>query len=76
MKLFRLALMATIMLAGSLSSVAQSQPNESNGIPPQRSYDASSVDTVNLANGNLALHIPLPFDYPQRGRLGIKYSLS
>ncbi len=26
-------------------------------------------------NGNLVLHIPLPIDYPQRGKLGIQYYL-
>jgi RHS repeat-associated protein len=75
MKLAKLALAVVVSMAGNISLVGQTQPNSSNGIPPQGSYDASSIDTVNLVNGNLTLHIPLPFDYPQRGKLGIKYYL-
>jgi hypothetical protein len=75
MRLAKLALAVVVSMAGNISLVGQTQPNSSNGIPPQGSYDASSIDTVNLVNGNLTLHIPLPFDYPQRGKLGIKYYL-
>src|SRR5689334_2459841 len=72
MKSGKLALLF-VMIVGSLALVAQTQPNLLNGMPPLGSYDGSNVDTVNLVNGNLTLHIPLPFDYPQRGNLGIKY---
>src|SRR6185437_11568488 len=57
------------------SCLAQSNLNLANGIPPQGSYGGSNVDTVNLLNGNVTLHIPLPVDVPQRGKLGIKYYL-
>ncbi|HTD21029.1 MAG TPA: RHS repeat-associated core domain-containing protein [Terriglobales bacterium] len=73
MKSVKLVLVSAIILAQSIFMMGQGQPNLSNGIPPQGSYDSSSVDTVNLMNGNLTLHIPLPVDYPQRGKLGIKY---
>jgi YD repeat-containing protein len=75
MKVARLWILLGVMLAGSFPILAQTAPNLANGMPPQGSYDGSSADTVNLMNGNLTLHIPLPADYPQRGKLGIKYYL-
>jgi RHS repeat-associated protein len=42
-------------------------PNIENGFKAYASYDSTKLDTVNLANGGLTLHIPLPFSYPQRG---------
>jgi RHS repeat-associated protein len=46
---------------------AQTNLNVDNTIKAGGSFDGSSVDTVNLQNGNLLLHIPLPVDHPQRG---------
>jgi YD repeat-containing protein len=68
-------------LAISLSSVgivclAQTNPNLENGVKPFGSYDATSIDTINLATGALSLHIPL-LSYPQRGNFPpLKYSIS
>jgi len=61
----------SLHLAISLSSVgivclAQTNPNLENGVKPFGSYDATSIDTINLATGALSLHIPL-LSYPQRG---------
>src|SRR5713226_5551650 len=75
MKFGKLLAVVAVILAGSVLMLGQTQPNLLNGMPPLGSYDGSSVDTVNLMNGNLTLHIPLPFDYPQRGKLEIKYYL-
>jgi RHS repeat-associated protein len=75
MKSVKLWVLSAVLIAGNAFLLAQSQPNLSNGMPPQGSYDGSSIDTVNLVNGNDTLHIPLPFDYPERGKLGIKYYL-
>jgi RHS repeat-associated protein len=47
--------------------LGQVQPNIENGFKSYGSYDSSTIDTVNLGNGGLTLHIPLPFSYPQRG---------
>ncbi len=46
---------------------AQTQPNIENGFKPYGSYDSTHLDSINLQNGNLILHIPMPFAYPQRG---------
>src|SRR5581483_5408360 len=55
------------ILASTVSVFGQTQPNLDNGYKPYGSYDGSNIDTINLQNGNLMLHIPLPFSYPQRG---------
>ncbi len=48
--------------------IAQTNPNLETGFKPYGSYDDSDFDSVNLATGNLTVHIPL-FEYPQRGNL-------
>jgi hypothetical protein len=53
----------------------QTQPNLENGFKPYGSYDGTHLDTVNLMNGNLILHLPLVPDYPQRGGLAQHYNL-
>ncbi|HET9284476.1 MAG TPA: hypothetical protein VFR24_21185, partial [Candidatus Angelobacter sp.] len=70
----RLAVIFAIIFGTSTLLLAQSAPNTENGFKSFGSYDGSSIDTVNLQNGNLMLHIPL-FSYPQRGELGLGYSL-
>src|SRR5713101_6402650 len=56
---------------GPPSVLGQTQPNLENGFKPYGSYDGTHLDTVNLMNGNLQVHIPLPPSYPQRGgRIG------
>ncbi len=75
MKSHKLTLAFAALLAHSIVLLGQDPPNLQNGIPPQGSFDGSSADTVNLMNGNLALHIPLPVVVPQRGKAAIKYYL-
>jgi len=48
---------------------SQSAPDVENGFKAYGSYDGSSIDSVNLMNGNLMLHIPMPSTYPQRGEI-------
>jgi RHS repeat-associated protein len=62
----RFALFTTLVLA--FASVARAQGvNLGNGFTPYGSYDSTTIDHVNLMNGNVTLHVPLPFSYPQRG---------
>jgi RHS repeat-associated protein len=75
MKSSKLLVLCAILLAGNAVMLGQDTPNLANGMPPQGSYDGGSTDTVNLMNGNLAVHIPLPVSVPQRGKLGIQYYL-
>lgn len=45
------------------------------GITPYGSYYGGDLDSVNLGNGNLTLHIPV-VSYPQRGgQLGVSFSI-
>jgi RHS repeat-associated protein len=74
MKLARLLQFFAIIFATSALLCAQTAPNTENGFKSFGSYDGSSIDTVNLENGNLMLHIPL-FSYLQRGELGLGYSV-
>ena len=67
-------LVSFVLLAVSYLCVAQSQPNTENGVKSFGSYSGSDVDTVNLQNGNVMVHIPL-LSYPQRGGLGLGYSV-
>jgi len=63
---FRLSLFLFSLLL-VIRADAQTQPNIENGFKAYGSYDVSKIDTVNLSNGGLTIHIPLPFSYPQRG---------
>jgi RHS repeat-associated protein len=74
MKLARLLQFFAIIFATSALLCAQTAPNTENGFKSFGSYTGSDVDTVNLQNGNLMVHIPL-FSYPQRGGLGLGYSV-
>ncbi|OAI56907.1 hypothetical protein AYO50_00295, partial [Acidobacteria bacterium SCGC AG-212-P17] len=47
--------------------LAQSALNLENGFKPYGSYDGSNMDTVNLLNGSLMMHIPVYPEAPQRG---------
>jgi RHS repeat-associated protein len=64
-------LVILLSLAGVILSVApayaQEQPNIENGFKAYGSYDASSIENINLSNGGLTIKIPLPLAYPQRG---------
>jgi RHS repeat-associated protein len=56
--------LALLLLAGT---VTRSQ-NFDRGFVPYESYQSSSLDSVNLSDGNLLLSIPI-ISYPQRGTL-------
>jgi hypothetical protein len=60
-------LLTSVVLSAVAPADAQVQPNIENGFKSNGSYDSSKIDTVNLGNGGLTLHIPLPLAYPQRG---------
>jgi RHS repeat-associated protein len=54
---------------------AQTAPNVENGWKPYGSYDGSHLDTLNLMNGNLMLHLPLLPGIPQRGSLALDHTV-
>src|SRR5579859_1110090 len=56
---------------------AQTNLNTDNTIKAFGSFDGSSVDIINLQNGNLILRLPLPVVYGQRGgKIAPSYFLS
>ena len=67
MKSSKLLFVAAVILTAVVSAHAQTAPDLENGFKAYGSYDGSNLDTVNVENGNLMLHIPLPSTYPQRG---------
>jgi YD repeat-containing protein len=48
---------------------SQENPNLEAGFKPYGSYHGTAVDTVDMMNGNVTIHIPFPASYPQRGVL-------
>lgn len=66
---------ALSLLVFTNQASAQSEPNLENGFKPYGTYSGSNIDSVNLENGNLLLHIPMPFTYPQRGKAQPSYFL-
>ena len=67
MKTNRLLCALFVIATGSVSAVSQTAPDLENGLKAYGAYDGGNLDTVNLENGNLMLHIPLSDVYPQRG---------
>jgi len=65
----RFSLYFTLFLFIAFPLSSQTQPNIENGLKPFGSYDSGNIETINTLNGNLMIHIPLPFTYPQRGNV-------
>ena len=67
MKFARLLCLSAIIVAFSNFLFAQTAPDLENGFKNYGSYHGSDIDTVDLKSGNLMVHIPMPWSYPQRG---------
>jgi hypothetical protein len=67
MKLVKLLPLFVIVVAFTKLLSAQTSPDLENGFKNYGSYHSSDVDTVDLKSGNLMIHIPMPWTYPQRG---------
>lgn len=66
-------LLATIF-AVALAVRGQTYGDVAQGFTPYQSLHGGDIDSINLYNGNVVLHIPL-VDYPQRGALKLSFSL-
>src|SRR5882724_6463646 len=75
MKPARLLQLFVIIFAFSKLLLAQAAPSLENGFKNYGSYDGSHLDTVNVMNGNLMLHIPVLPAFAQRGAFAPQYSL-
>src|SRR5437588_3878759 len=75
MKVARLFCISAIIIIFSNLLPGQTAPNLENGWKPFGSYDGTHLDTVNLMNGNVTLHLPLVPDSPQRGALKVSSTM-
>src|SRR5258707_2746932 len=75
MKPVRLLQLFVIIFAFSKLLLAQAAPNLENGFKNYGSYDGSHLDTVNVMNGNLMLHIPVLPAFAERGEFAPQYSI-
>jgi hypothetical protein len=75
MKLAKLLCVSAFVCIFSNLILAQAAPNLENGFKNYGSYDGSHLDTVNVMNGNLMMHIPVLPVYGQRGEFAPQYSL-
>jgi hypothetical protein len=68
MKVDRTAVLSLVLFVSfAIPAPAQITPNLETGYKPYGSHDATSIDSINTMNGDLMVHIGLPFNYPQRG---------
>jgi YD repeat-containing protein len=59
----RLAILA-LLIASSAVAQDQIHPNLEQGVAPNKLYQFGNLDTVNLFNGNLMIHLPIGASYP------------
>src|SRR5438874_2658141 len=76
----RVAAMAACLLLLCASVKGQEEqgqhPNSARGFAPERMYNFSDVDSVNMFNGNLTLHIPIGPKFAVNGMLGYQLGLT
>jgi RHS repeat-associated protein len=70
---------AKITLAAFLLFLASATASAQNvdtavGLTPYQSFHGGDIDSINLSNGNVNIHLPL-VTYPQRGLLSVGFSL-
>ena len=77
MKKLALILVAAIGCLPPLSfAQARDLPVDDRGLKPFGSYAGRNLDSINMANGSLTLHIPF-WSYPQRGdKLRLNYFIN
>jgi RHS repeat-associated protein len=75
MRVSRLWVLLGIMLVGSISALAQINPDEAQGLKPYDSFHGGDLDSVSFTNGGLSLHIPLA-SFPQRGNLDLSFMVT
>ncbi len=68
------AILGLLGLALTAPLAAQQHPSSERGFDPEKVYQFSDLDSVNLLNGNVGITIPLGQKYPVGG--GLSYGLS
>jgi hypothetical protein len=74
MKSAQLCVFVAILMTGIVPAIAQTNPNEEQGLKPYDSWHGGDLDSVSMTTGGLALHIPLA-SFPQRGNLDLSFML-
>ncbi len=69
MTAIRTAALAALMIGSGVVAQAQDHPNLERGFFADQAYQLSSIDSVNLYNGNLTLTIPIGQTYHVGGNL-------
>ncbi|HEY5027837.1 MAG TPA: hypothetical protein VIK39_05465, partial [Candidatus Angelobacter sp.] len=72
MKSAKLCVFVAILMTGIVPAIAQTNPNEEQGLKPYDSWHGGDLDSVSMTTGGLALHIPLA-SFPQRGNLNLSF---
>jgi RHS repeat-associated protein len=72
MNLKKLWLSFAVILMASASLIAQTNPNEEQGLKPYDSWHGGDLDSISMTSGGLVLHIPLA-SFPQRGNLDLSF---
>src|SRR6202171_877267 len=57
------------------AAFGQQHPNLERGFTPEKMYDFSAVDSVNMFNGNMTLHIPIGGELRAKGVLPYQLTL-
>jgi YD repeat-containing protein len=71
----RLAILA-LLIASSAVAQERIHPNLEQGVAPNKLYQFGNLDTVNLFNGNLMIHLPIGASYPVGPGFGYQLMLS
>jgi YD repeat-containing protein len=76
LKIIGRVLLLVALCASAHAQVLQEQhPNTARGFEPEKMYDFSAVDSVNMFNGNLTLHIPIGPKLAVNGQLPYQLTL-
>ena len=71
----RACLLAAFCALYSVAAIAQVSPDVDQGLKPFGAFEHGNIDSVNLVNGNVVVHIPV-ISYPQRGgKLKMEFSV-
>src|ERR1051326_522571 len=71
----RIEVVSLVVILICCRAFAQEPFDLQKGLTPYGSYNGGNLDSVNMLNGNVTLHIPL-ISFPQRGRtLDLNYSI-
>jgi RHS repeat-associated protein len=75
MKVAKLWVLLTILIAVSAHLIGQNNPNEEQGLKPYDTFHGGDLDSSSMTSGGVALHIPLA-SFPQRDNGELSFMVS